>query len=346
MKKLFILLIALVAMNSAMAQWTSNCNVNEELLIYYEEDVKDMAVQWLFDIHSPDTGLIDIPQWSLDTIWAGLAALNNRCDLPEVDSVFNKYCVHIELGFVNIKHILVQLDSNCSWLNNWMNLQTNTGVADLDSLFSQYEFTLVDFFAWSFGNYGYLETTEMINLYAICDSLESFEGITYSEPDGWSGSSAWYDHIYFSDTAGVKYYSFQIGISLAGRYLWNFKVNLDCSIEFLGNKGSYWYDEFPEPNNCNIFTSEAEYIKESFNYLIYPNPFSTLTTLSYELKQPEKVTMSIYNHLGKLVYQTQENQSQGVQQLIWNAERFADGIYYYRLQVGDAVANGKMVKVR
>jgi len=77
-----------------------------------------------------------------------------------------------------------------------------------------------------------------------------------------------------------------------------------------------------------------------------PNPFATSTTLSYELQQPEKVTLSIFNHLGQLVYQTEENQPKGSQQLIWNAEGYADGIYYYRLQVGDAIANGKIVKVK
>jgi len=77
-----------------------------------------------------------------------------------------------------------------------------------------------------------------------------------------------------------------------------------------------------------------------------PNPFTTSTTLSYELKQPEKVTLTIYDYLGKQVYQTQENQPQGKQQLIWNAEVLPDGIYYYRLQAGEQTANGKMVKVR
>lgn len=80
--------------------------------------------------------------------------------------------------------------------------------------------------------------------------------------------------------------------------------------------------------------------------IVYPNPFSTSTTLSYELQQPERVTLRIYDFLGKQVYQTQENQSQGQQQLIWNAEGYADGVYYYRLQIGDAVVSGKMVKVR
>jgi len=84
----------------------------------------------------------------------------------------------------------------------------------------------------------------------------------------------------------------------------------------------------------------------SDNINIFPNPFTTSTTLSYELQQPEKVSLSIYNHLGQMVYQIEENQLQGKQQLVWNAEGLPDGIYYYRLQAGDAVGNGKLVKVR
>jgi subtilisin family serine protease len=79
---------------------------------------------------------------------------------------------------------------------------------------------------------------------------------------------------------------------------------------------------------------------------VYPNPFSTSITMSYELQQPERVTLSIYNHVGQIVYQTKEVQPQGNQQHIWNTESLADGVYYYRMQVGDQIANGKMVKVR
>ena len=50
--------------------------------------------------------------------------------------------------------------------------------------------------------------------------------------------------------------------------------------------------------------------------------------------------------MGKQVYQTSVNQAQGNQRLKWNAEEYSDGIYYYRLQVGEEVANGKLVKVR
>lgn len=54
----------------------------------------------------------------------------------------------------------------------------------------------------------------------------------------------------------------------------------------------------------------------------------------------------IYDYLGKLVYQTSDNQSVGLQKIIWNAEELPDGIYYFWIQAGDQLANGKMVKVK
>lgn len=50
--------------------------------------------------------------------------------------------------------------------------------------------------------------------------------------------------------------------------------------------------------------------------------------------------------MGKQVYQAEEDQTQGNQEIVWNAEMRPEGVYYYRIQVGDEVANGKMVKVR
>ena len=85
---------------------------------------------------------------------------------------------------------------------------------------------------------------------------------------------------------------------------------------------------------------------ENHTFQIYPNPFSISTIIEYVLRQPEQVTLMIYDHMGKQVYQKQENQSLGKQQLIWNAESHTDGIYHYRLQAGEHIVIGKMVKVR
>ena len=108
-----------------------------------------------------------------------------------------------------------------------------------------------------------------------------------------------------------------------------------------GNNGEEdaWIVKLIDPVFINEFDKET-------NIQSTPNPFSTSTTIEYELKQLEKVSLMIYNQMGKQVFQTEENQSQGKQQQIWNAEGYADGVYYYRLQVGEQVANGKLVKVR
>jgi len=129
------------------------------------------------------------------------------------------------------------------------------------------------------------------------------------------------------DTTGLFLPPFDI---LGDLRIWNNRIDM----------GAY------EWNNIGIEEPVRKDPASESEIRCYPNPFSTSTTIEYELKQPEKVTLSIYNHLGQLFYQIEENQSQGKQKLIWNAEGYADGIYYYRLQVGDAVANGKMVKVK
>ena len=100
-----------------------------------------------------------------------------------------------------------------------------------------------------------------------------------------------------------------------------------------------------EVDSACVYFSIQE-IQDLVKCVANPNPFSTSTNIEYELKQPETVQLSIFNHHGQLVYQIEENQSQGIQQQIWNAEGLPDGIYYFRIQAGEQITNGKMVKVR
>lgn len=93
------------------------------------------------------------------------------------------------------------------------------------------------------------------------------------------------------------------------------------------------------------------YINEnnSYNSLqarVQPNPFTSSTIIEYELKQTETVTFIVYDHWGKQVYQLQEHQSQGRHELIWNAETYADGFYYFMVNAGEIKASGKMLKVK
>jgi hypothetical protein len=76
-----------------------------------------------------------------------------------------------------------------------------------------------------------------------------------------------------------------------------------------------------------------------------PNPLTTSTTLVYTLDKPSIVTISIFNPQGQLIEKIEQEQPKGEQQIHWNAQGLPAGIYYYRIQAGDKVCGGKMVKV-
>lgn len=84
----------------------------------------------------------------------------------------------------------------------------------------------------------------------------------------------------------------------------------------------------------------------------YPNPFSGATTLSFELKSPQKVRMAIYNIRGqKLVDILDENLASGSHRIDWNGmdasgRAVSSGIYFCRLDAGGQVALKRLAVVR
>jgi len=81
--------------------------------------------------------------------------------------------------------------------------------------------------------------------------------------------------------------------------------------------------------------------------MVYPNPFNNSITVKYALKEPGKVNIDLFNALGNRVSAiVHEYQGIGVHSAIFDADHFASGIYYYRIQTGDRIDKGKMVLLR
>jgi len=78
---------------------------------------------------------------------------------------------------------------------------------------------------------------------------------------------------------------------------------------------------------------------------IYPNPFSTSTTIEYTLSQPQTITFTFFNQFAKEVDRIEQKQSAGKQQVVWTPE-LPDGMYYFRLEAGEQIESGKLVLVR
>ncbi len=82
-------------------------------------------------------------------------------------------------------------------------------------------------------------------------------------------------------------------------------------------------------------------------YYNYPNPFNPSTTIKYDLPRQSNVTLKIYDILGEEVATlVNTEQMAGRYKIQWNADRFASGIYIYRIQASDFVAVKKMILVK
>lgn len=81
----------------------------------------------------------------------------------------------------------------------------------------------------------------------------------------------------------------------------------------------------------------------------YPNPFNPETTIIYDLKEPAKVRLDVFNLRGQLVKTiVNDQQTSGRYQVVFTARddrgnKLSSGLYFYRLRAGDYVKTRKMM---
>ncbi len=83
-----------------------------------------------------------------------------------------------------------------------------------------------------------------------------------------------------------------------------------------------------------------------------PNPFTSKTTVQYELEKAVNVDISVYNMLGQKVRDLfSGKQSAGTHSVSWDGredsgEKLSSGVYFFRVEVGDEKASRKVMFVR
>ncbi len=79
----------------------------------------------------------------------------------------------------------------------------------------------------------------------------------------------------------------------------------------------------------------------------YPNPFNPVTAISYQLSALSRVTLTVYDILGREVTTlVNEIQQPGRHVTRFDGSRFASGVYFYRLRVRDFTDVKKMILLR
>ncbi len=79
----------------------------------------------------------------------------------------------------------------------------------------------------------------------------------------------------------------------------------------------------------------------------YPNPFNAATSIQYGLPEESRVTIEIYDILGRRIETLiDEEQPAGYHTVVWNGEGRSSGMYFYIIQAGDYTDTKKMVLLK
>jgi hypothetical protein len=79
----------------------------------------------------------------------------------------------------------------------------------------------------------------------------------------------------------------------------------------------------------------------------YPNPFNPSTSIQFALPKEGRVSMKIFNILGKRIATLLDGfQSAGYHEVTVNLDSFSSGIYFYQMRVGSFIETKKMMLMK
>jgi len=107
-------------------------------------------------------------------------------------------------------------------------------------------------------------------------------------------------------------------------------------------------------NNIGIEETNSETVTPHAITLFqnYPNPFNATTTIRFQIRQSEQVTVTVFDILGHQISEiTNRLYKAGSHQILWDGKNqqgqaVASGLYIYRIEAGDFVQGKKMLLLK
>jgi len=209
----------------------------------------------------------------------------------------------------------------------------------------------------------YLVTLKIANTSSECRSKHS-EIINVGM--SWLGLQAGFD--YEVDTTDEKAESYPVdfvGVSLgdAGKLQWTVNgevvdstsMNLRFEFDSAGTYEVCFTITDPVTDSTSTFcdsitvgaatTGIDPYSSDAFHLGNYPNPFSDMTNIVYELPAESEVKLAVYDHMGRMVdlLVSGERQMAGEYRIEYYGSDLKSGIYILRLVIDRGVYTSKMV---
>lgn len=103
-----------------------------------------------------------------------------------------------------------------------------------------------------------------------------------------------------------------------------------------------------EPVTVNVKDETNKQIPKQYSLSQnYPNPFNPSTNIEYQLPEAGKVSLVVYDILGrKVTTLVNKQQNPGSYKVTFNAENLASGVYIYRLRASNFVKTKKLILLR
>jgi hypothetical protein len=159
-----------------------------------------------------------------------------------------------------------------------------------------------------------------------------------------------YGEVFFDDAAIVPFEEIQTG---AGGEV---TVNVPDSTRWLGIYGVSSEGGFQGSANAILIDTATVQTSVDDGKVAgkfelnqnYPNPFNPTTNISYTLPAHQKVTLTVYDMIGRKVKTLVDGkfQTAGNHKLSFNAENMASGVYFYRLKSGGKTITKKMLLLK
>ncbi|PKK83873.1 MAG: hypothetical protein CVT49_06375 [candidate division Zixibacteria bacterium HGW-Zixibacteria-1] len=125
--------------------------------------------------------------------------------------------------------------------------------------------------------------------------------------------------------------------------LYSFEKDFTASGQVLNTPGNLVSVEAADYNG-NTFKTAI--VPGGFSIRNYPNPFNPVTTLEMSLPAASDWNISLFNINGQRVASFDGRSEAGVVSVVWDASKFASGIYFYQARAGNFSATEKLMLVK
>jgi len=312
MKHFSTIFSCILAILFAQAINAQNCSISTNLIDYYDEDIKSMAIEYMWQTQQ-DTNAVQIPEVHYNYVAKKVSAIFTQENNMVRDSIFDRYCIHDILDIHQSKQIVVFIDPAEQWTTAWMNLNEVSGNATIDQFIQDNQFQIESYvqlpYESSYGShYVVLSNTTVVNAKGAINWLNQQEGVILASENnsfGGAGRIAFYEAENQTSSISFTHEWSDCGDGCDNMITWVYEVDADCNVLLIDRFEFHVWETWPDApeTNCNI-TLSIPTIQDN-KWVVYPNPFDKYIEIEINSDQSNYEIYTIHGQKiksGKLTF--------------------------------------------